>query len=226
MSKFSTFILKILRDTFIGNMMLELVQLFFELPFVNKVILFFCFFIMVVIIDRLGFFLFIERILVRFNIMKSYKETIINELKYSIEHYLPFVAYYDNKKPIVHFIPYIDNLLYITNSSIYMDKTKALQEIRRDLNKKDFKIAMYYYNESTKLLSWLKLVREVPLTNTSDTQYMEKYLRLCIPPVQQGTYDPTADFPYYMDTYVIPKVKELTEKAEDLINILSSKHIT
>jgi hypothetical protein len=55
---------------------------------------------------------------------------------------------------------------------------------------------------------------------------MEKYMRLDIPPVQQGTYDPTIDFPYYMNSYVIPKVKQLTGEAQELINILRSKHIS
>ncbi len=222
MSGISTFLTK---PFIITTFMLELVQQFFDLSLQDKIILFVCFYIILLIIEYIGIFLLIKRVLVRLGIIRSDKQNTINKLKYSVERYLPFIAHYNTSKEIIHFIPYIDNILDINNLSIYVDKTKFLQEMEIVLNEKEFNIAIDYYNESSKLLSWFKLLRECPINHIEAADFVEKYMRLGIPPVQQGTYNPTVDFPYYMNTYVIPKVKQLTEEAQELINILSSKHI-
>ena len=55
---------------------------------------------------------------------------------------------------------------------------------------------------------------------------MKSYMQLAIPPVQKHTYDPTIDFPQYMQNTILPQIKELEKTAQELINILRSKHIT
>jgi hypothetical protein len=178
---------------------------------------------------------FIENFFIKKNLISSNanKKTNINfivddlisDLECSVVRYLSFYRNYNSNKNTTDIIPYIDNLLYILKYQKICGTEASLKEVKSILSKLEQNKIIDYYYESSKLLSWFKLLKELSCTNTGDTQFMEKYLRLYVPPIQQGTYDPSVDFPYYMNSYVIPKVKQLAEEAQQIINILRSKHI-
>lgn len=156
---------------------------------------------------------------------------IIDDLKFSIIRYQNFYENFSFDKPSINIIPYVDELLTVLELPLYSNKDNIYSELQNFLNHQELAKLRLYLHRSSELILWLKLAKKVMTTPLEDARFLEYYRELAIPHKKQRsaatdliTVDPVVEYRKYMECFYIPKIKKLKKTAEELIQILLSKH--
>jgi hypothetical protein len=160
-------------------------------------------------------------------------KSIMMDLEYSIPRYKNFYEKYNFNEPSVNMIFYVDELLEIMQLLTHSNKSNTLLDIETLFSYPEAHKINQYYNKSRNLISWLKLAKKVMSISIEDDEFIKSYKLLNIPHQKQQsdtkdliTVDPIVDYKIYMQNFYIPEIKKLKNTAEQLIQMLNSKHTT
>ena len=160
-------------------------------------------------------------------------KSIMMDLEYSIPRYKNFYEKYNFNEPSVNIIFYVDELLEIMQLLTHSNKSNTLLDIETLFSYPEAHKINQYYNKSRNLISWLKLAKKVMSISIEDDEFIKHYKLLNISHQKQQsdtkdliTVDPIVDYKIYMQSFYIPEIKKLKNTAEQLMQMLNSKHTT
>lgn len=163
-------------------------------------------------------------------------ELIINNLLQNVSNYEAFYNYYTkdyrpNKQYEANILPYVEDILLILESNEYL---LSLLDITMLLDSNISIKLMDFYKKSQQHFSKLKDYKNCINTyDLSVDEHLVFFKKFGVTHLQTNvdiknginTVDIYQDFNNFMDNDYVPKIQELTIKAKELINALTSKHI-
>lgn len=164
------------------------------------------------------------------NNKKENIELIINNLLQNVSSYEAFYNYYTidyclNEEYIDNIFPYIDDVLLVLDDNAHLQSTVDIKMLDNFVSSR----LNNFYKKSQVHLSKLEHWKEYEKTHDFTI-----YRKIGVPHTTKmedrksgiKTVIISEDFKNYMEGDYMPKVKQLTEEAQELINILRSKHIS
>lgn len=198
------------------NYAMYILSCFIILHWINKIMPF--------VYGKLKKYLYKNKAVKQSSIQNDFVSMLMRDLKYSVQSYTSFCYNYNNTKSSFNLTNHIEKLVNLFKSSFFINKFSILRKTKFFLSKEEYNFLIDYYNRNNQLLSYLKNLQKKSVTDIRTRDYKNRHIYLDIYS-QKGVYDPNIIASCQNEKNVILYLKELTEDAEYLIDILRSKHI-